>query len=386
MEFPNGSKICLTLVAFILLCPSMSWGDWSVLFFDDFDDGDYNGWSATHPQTGDPVTPPDVVSSPEGYSLRGVGSGYSQDPGLNVWLTYPLLMSNAGELKIEMRAKSGPQWPNSAWVYLISGADYYAFGDYGESNQWAQFHPNIGGESEWYNYSINANVWHDFAWTRDTDGWWSLSIDGQEVWHNFCQDNQLTSFEPVGIQVLRNQSEIEWVRISTSEPPTHDECANAIAVEVNEPYNGSTRAATGTDTSSCSYNDTNDVWHSFTPRFNYEYTISLCGSTFDTTLAVFDDCNGTELACNDDTEPGVCPDKWQSQLTMSLVKDFTYFIRVAGYDGETGDYTLTVTGPVCTERPAMDFNDDCKVDFRDFAIFSRSWLDCNLDPPELCWQ
>ena len=181
----------------------------------------------------------------------------------------------------------------------------------------------------------------------------------------------------------------EVLTICEAPPGTHDECANAIAVEADEPYNGSTRAATGTDTSSCSYNDTNDVWHSFTPKFNYEYTISLCGSSFDTTLSVFDDCNGTELACNDDTKPGICSPTLptvQSQLTMPLVKDLTYFIRIAGYDGETGDYTLTITGPVCTERPAMDFNDDCKVDFRDLAMFSRSWLDCNLDPPELCWQ
>ncbi|MHC4360419.1 MAG: hypothetical protein ACYSTN_06455 [Planctomycetota bacterium] len=166
----------------------------------------------------------------------------------------------------------------------------------------------------------------------------------------------------------------------------HDECADAIIVQADEPYNGTTTGATGTDTSSCAYEDTNDVWHSFTPKFNYEYTISLCGSAFDTTLSVFDECAGTELACNDDAEPEVCPTKWQSQLTLSLVKDSTYFIRIAGYNGETGDYILTITGPQCTERPAMDFNDDCKVDFQDFAIFSQSWLECNLDPPDVCWQ
>ncbi len=386
MEFPKVSKICLALVAFILLCPGMSWCDWSVLLFDDFDDGDYDGWSATHPQTGDPVTPPDVVSSPEGYSLRGVGSGYSQDPGLNVWLTYPLLISNAGELKIEMRAKSGPQWPNQVQVSLFNGSDSYTVTDYGESNQWAQFHTFINSQNYWYNHPINANVWHDFAWTRDTDGWWSLSIDGQEVWHNFCQDNRLTSFEPIGIHISRNQSEIEWVRISTSEPPIHDECANAIGVQSNEPYNGSTARATGTDTSSCSYNDTKDVWHSFTPKYNYEYTISLCGSTFDTTLSVFDDCNGTELACNDDTEPGVCPSKWQSQLTIPLLKGTTYFIRIAGYDGATGDYVLTITGPRCLKEIPGDANNDCKIDFLDFAIMALHWLECNLDAQEACWQ
>jgi hypothetical protein len=194
-------------------------GSVTEVFFDDFDDGDYDGWSATHPTTGDPATAPDVVPSPQGYSLRGIGSGYSPDPGLNVFLTYPLQISNASELKIEMRAKSGPQWPNSAWLVLISGDDSYSFGDYGEGNQWAQFTPNVGGVSEWYNYSINANVWHDFAWTRDADGWWSLSIDGNLVWEDFCQDNRLTSFDRIGIHVLRNQSEIEWVRISVSEPP-----------------------------------------------------------------------------------------------------------------------------------------------------------------------
>ena len=166
----------------------------------------------------------------------------------------------------------------------------------------------------------------------------------------------------------------------------HDECANAIAVQVNEPYDGSTENATGTDVSSCSYNDTNDVWHCFTPKYTSEYTISLCGSTFDTTLAVHDDCNGTELACNDDTGPGVCPHKWQSLLTITLTKDSTYYIRVAGWNGEKGNYTLTVMGPECIRPPAMDFNGDCKVDFADFAIFSQSWLECGLDDPNACWR
>jgi hypothetical protein len=214
MRCGNGSKIGLVLAVFVLFCSSMSWASMSVFLYDDFDDGNYDGWSATRPDTGVPITPPVLVSSPEGYSLRGIGSGYSNDPGLNVWLTYPLQISNVGELKIEMRAKSGPQWPNSAWIYLISGDDYYAFGDYGEGNQWAQFTPDVDGVSEWYNYSINANMWHDFAWTRDADGWWSLGIDGQEVWHNFVQENQLTSFDPIGIHILRDQSEIEWIRIS----------------------------------------------------------------------------------------------------------------------------------------------------------------------------
>jgi hypothetical protein len=210
----------LVLVVFTLLCPSISWASWTEILFDNFDDGNYDGWSVTDYQ-GNPAEPPDVVSSPEDYSLRGVNSGYAEDPGLNVWISQPLSLSNTGELKVEMRAISGSRQPNSAWVCLANGTDYYAFGDYGE-HQWAQFHPWIdGAHGEWYNYPTNDNAWHDFAWTRDMDGWWSLNIDGGPVeWANFTQDNRLTSFGVVTLHLLRDQSEIEWVRISIPEPAT----------------------------------------------------------------------------------------------------------------------------------------------------------------------
>jgi hypothetical protein len=42
------------------------------------------------------------------------------------------------------------------------------------------------------------------------------------------------------------------------------------------------------------------------------------------------------LACNDD----YCD--LQSELTIGLTAGENYLIRVAGYDGETGDYTLTI--------------------------------------------
>ena len=102
MKFSKCFKIHLALVVFTLyLCPSLSWGVWTEVFFDNFDDGNYNGWSVIYPQTGDPAEAPDVVSSPEGYLIRGVGNGYS-GPGLNVYISQPLSISNSSELKIEM--------------------------------------------------------------------------------------------------------------------------------------------------------------------------------------------------------------------------------------------------------------------------------------------
>ena len=93
---------------------------------------------------------------------------------------------------------------------------------------------------------------------------------------------------------------IAGISCTAAAAPPNDDCASAIAVTEGVPYNGSTVGATGTDISECANNDWRDVWHSYTPSSNGFATVSLCGSSFDTTLSVFDDCGGTELACNDD--------------------------------------------------------------------------------------
>lgn len=135
-------------------------------------------------------------------------------------------MSNIGEIKIEMRAKSGSQWPNSVAAYLYNGNDYVMGMDYGESNQQALFDHRINGTTDVFTYPIDAGAWHNFAWTRDNDGWWLLNIDGGPVEDlSFYQNNQLTSFDQVCLNFLRNQSEIEWVKISgspISTPPDID--------------------------------------------------------------------------------------------------------------------------------------------------------------------
>jgi len=116
-----------------------------------------------------------------------------------------------------------------------------------------------------------------------------------------------------------------------------DDCGDAILVSENVTYNGATTGATGATTTSCSSNDTADVWHSYTASGNGVATFSLCGSGFDTSLAVFDGCGGSELACNDD----FC--SVQSKLTLSVLSGMTYLVRVAGFEGDTGDYQLLVT-------------------------------------------
>jgi hypothetical protein len=69
-------------------------------------------------------------------------------------------------------------------------------------------------------------------------------------------------------------------------------------------------------------------------------SITTCGSLFDTTLAVYDACGGHELACDDDGCP-LSP-ALRSSVTLEVTEGTTYFIRVAGYNGASGNYTLNV--------------------------------------------
>ena len=84
--------------------------------------------------------------------------------------------------------------------------------------------------------------------------------------------------------------------------PINDDCADAICVEDGVAFEGSTVGATGTDVSSCSFEDDLDVWHTYKPEFSGNVSITLCDSGYDTTLSVFDACGGNELpsGCDDD--------------------------------------------------------------------------------------
>ncbi len=99
---------------------------------------------------------------------------------------------------------------------------------------------------------------------------------------------------------------------------------------------GSTVNATGSGITSCGdAGDVVDVWYTYGPDFTADVTITVDGSGFDTSLAIFDGCGGSELDCNDD-QP--------SSITMTMTAGVTYWIRVAGLNGTTGSYSLNVTG------------------------------------------
>jgi len=95
------------------------------------------------------------------------------------------------------------------------------------------------------------------------------------------------------------------------------------------------------------------------------------GSDYNATLAVFNDCEGTELVCNDlycDYDYwGRCIDEYKSRIIVSLDDEQTYYIRISGYAGKGGNYRLTVT-------PASDINKDGVVNIIDLSWLVQEWM------------
>jgi hypothetical protein len=145
-----------------------------------------------------------------------------------------------------------------------------------------------------------------------------------------------------------------------------DDCSSAASVSagVIPFYSG---GATGSDISSCTGNDSLDVWFAYNVPVGIDSVlIYTCGSSFDTGLSLWADCSGSsEIACNDDATPAggsTCGGStFQSYilLTDSVLDGLagsTVYIRIAGFSGTSGCGDLNIeergTPPFVCEAPA----------------------------------
>lgn len=120
----------------------------------------------------------------------------------------------------------------------------------------------------------------------------------------------------------------------------NDDCSNATPIGVGS-LSDTTVGATADGSVTCG-NGTNSAsrWYSYFAVADRLVTVQLCGSNYDTVLSVHSACPGTvinQIACNDDS----CGLQSIVQFLASAGND--YLIRVAGYNGNTGNYTLDLT-------------------------------------------
>lgn len=160
-------------------------------------------------------------------------------------------------------------------------------------------------------------------------------------------------------------------------PPVNDNCANALPVAEGTLAFDSTNATTDGPTennAACNKNGyqqiDGDLWYCYTPACSGTATVSLCGSNFDTKLAVYDACGcpsaDTAVACSDD-ECGL-----QSEVSLAVVANQTYLIRVGGYQGAAGLGQLTVScvpDQTCSGPADGDYDGNGQADGDDMQAF-----------------
>ena len=113
-------------------------------------------------------------------------------------------------------------------------------------------------------------------------------------------------------------------------------------------YPGSTTDMDRDGAAGCGSMYSPDVWYSYTPATRGGITVELCGTAnYNTVLSIHSSCPGVpgnQLACDDDG----CSGTNESRLSIwAGTGGVTYLIRVSGYDGDSGDFVLTLTGPEC---------------------------------------
>ena len=159
-------------------------------------------------------------------------------------------------------------------------------------------------------------------------------------------------------------------------PPANDECADALPILVGS-TDFNTAGASGTTVACTKFGNANiynDLWYSYEAAGEGTCTISTCGASFDTKIAVFDGCSGALIACNDDsTTCGATA--LQSELTFAASCGVTYKVSigafgVAGFG--SGTIALTQEGTCGSNCPA-DIDGDGSVNAADLSALLGNW-------------
>lgn len=168
------------------------------------------------------------------------------------------------------------------------------------------------------------------------------------------------------------------------DPPANDECAAAPTIGPGStPF--STFGATGTDLNSCASGDTKDVWFRYVSNCSGTTTVSTCGTAdFNSALAVFSACGGSQLACN--ANGSGCADG-RSKVSFNSSLGAAYWIRVSGEDNGMGSGTLEIDCEVTADNcgSASPIIDGVTA-YRTSAATGSDVTSCGLNDSKDIWM
>jgi hypothetical protein len=164
-----------------------------------------------------------------------------------------------------------------------------------------------------------------------------------------CTSAVLSAGQSVRIRIggQNGQSGRYVLNVVFENAPSNDTCAGAIVLAPGTTTFSNAAATTGTNFGGPQACDTmqSDLWFRYTAPCDTPISLSTCGSSFDTKLAVYTVCPTAPsqfVACSDDGP--ACPP--QSEVTYAGTIGATHLIRVGSKTGgATGAGQITVTVP-----------------------------------------
>ena len=267
---------------------------------------------------------------------------------------YNILEFGSGVLNIScddnpVYTPSNDDWFNADWVSSLHGLDVDTT------------HATLDGPGDCVE---NPNIW--YCYTASSTGEVTITLDGNWIdvelaiyedynifptWDNriFCEN--IRGHQPqITFDAIAGQDYLIEIAGSTDAnfphfPPTpigvpNDDCYNAKLIGNVTDLTFDTSNATYDGPGHCMTSP--NIWYIYTATCTGEATVSLCGSSYDTKLAVYNGsgCNPSLsrlIECNDDS----CG--WQSEVTFDVVVGQQYLIEVGGFGDNTGEGLISIS-------------------------------------------
>ena len=134
-------------------------------------------------------------------------------------------------------------------------------------------------------------------------------------------------------------------------PGAGDECNTAITAHVGanayETFTATPRSP-APDQNMCAgtymnWANSKDIWLAWTAEFSGNAHFTTCDSgSFDTSMVVYEGTCGNQIACNGDSNGETGCQSYYSSVNVDVTAGQTYFVRIGGWEGDTGSGTLTI--------------------------------------------
>ncbi len=172
--------------------------------------------------------------------------------------------------------------------------------------------------------------------------------------------------------------------LSEGPGPRNDYCASPIAIEDGEfPFDTTGATTDGAEEPTCGFlwddrQVNSDIWFCYMASCDGEVVASLCGSKYDTKMAVYEGCGcptDSPITCSDDD----CGLDIASRVTFQAQAGASYMIRVGGYLEEQGLGTLRMR---CGVDPCGAGEGDCYASHDGIGCEDQACCEstCEMDP------